>query len=96
MICYFCFDARIWMNDQISRTKDDFLFIQGIAGESKTVPSDNLLGNQCLEWTICLHIQTPALKFSWDAGNELATAGSWSMYLADVWAWEGDFMKTWI
>lgn len=37
------------MNDQISRTKDDFLLIQGIAGESKTVPSDNLLGNQCLE-----------------------------------------------
>lgn len=63
MFCYFYIDARLWMNAQIAKTKDDSLFIQ-IPGECKTVPNDNLLGNQCLEWTICLHIQTPALKFS--------------------------------
>lgn len=53
----------VWMNAQITRTKENSLFIQ-IVGESKMIPNDTLLGNQCLEWTICLHMQTTALKFS--------------------------------
>lgn len=86
-------DARVWMNAQITRAKQKCL-VYSNSSRKQDGTKYNILGNQCLEWTICLHPQTPALKFSWDAGNELATAGFWSMYLADVWAWEGDFMKT--
>lgn len=48
MFCSFYRDARVWMNAQITRSKDDSLFVR-ISRESKMVPNDNILGNQCLE-----------------------------------------------